>query len=163
MNQNDPGTLKQLPSRNGARTGARREEILWEEMRSVRDLIFRTLQWGVTVLASLQTAIFFLRKEVKDAMVNSIPSQLKATESLPIERYLVGTTILGLVSLICCYIVSLYGNRYRAITKQLRDSNCFGISYEAPRKTARYAVFLVFIAFPLLDIAIRLWVHIDWK
>jgi len=148
-------------SPDDANTRAHREEILWEELRSVRDLIFRILQWGVTVLASLQTAIFFLRKEVKDSMV--VSGSLKASDSMPIERYLVGTVFLLIISLICCYFVTLAGNRYRKIREQLVETNAYGIKHGDVRKGARFAVFFVFLAFPLLDIAIRLWIHFEWR
>ena len=148
-------------SSDDANIRARREELLWEELRSVRDLLFRTLQWGVTVLASLQTAIFFLLREVRETMVTS--GQLKATDSLPIERYLVGTLLLCVVTVICCYLVALSGNRYRKTREQLVETNYYGIKHGEVQKVARYAVFVVFCAFPLLDIVIRMWVHVHFE
>jgi len=141
---------------------ARREEILWEELRSIRDLLFRILQWGVTVLASLQTALFFLRKEIKDSMVGS--NQLKMGEPLPLERYLVGTIILCVVSVICCYLVYRVSCYYRNARKQLIKENTESFYYEIKQVSinnkTRYAIFFVFLAFPILDIGLRIWVQL---
>jgi hypothetical protein len=46
-----------------------KEAILWEELRGLRDISLRLLQWGVTALASLQTALFFLRKDIYERML----------------------------------------------------------------------------------------------
>jgi len=154
-------TNETTPRLNDAEKLARREEILWEELRNVRDLMFRILQWGVTVLASLQMAILFLRKEIKESMVGS--GSLKAYDSLPIERYFIGTVFLLVVSLICCYLVARAANRYRSIKEQLMETNVYGIKHGEVRKGTRFAVYFVFLAFPLLDIAVRLWIHFEWR
>jgi hypothetical protein len=140
---------------------AGREKILWEELRSLRDVSFRLLQWGVTVLASLQTAIFFLRKEVRDTMVAS--KELESHLPLPFARYLMGTLVLSVVAVICCYLVALTGIRYRKMRDQLVATNYYGIAHGEPKKSARIVVFFIFLAFPILDIVIRVWIHFEWK
>lgn len=45
-----------------------KEKILWDELRNIREIGLRLLQWGVTVLATLQTAIFFFRKDLYQRM-----------------------------------------------------------------------------------------------
>ena len=37
-----------------------KEALLWKEVRAMRDISLKLLQWSATALASLQTALFFL-------------------------------------------------------------------------------------------------------
>ena len=41
-----------------------KEIILREEIRSLKSLILKTMQWRVTLLSSLETVIFFIRRSV---------------------------------------------------------------------------------------------------
>jgi hypothetical protein len=44
----------------------RREEILREEMHRIAERGHRHFQWSVTLLLSLETALFFVRKEAAE-------------------------------------------------------------------------------------------------
>jgi hypothetical protein len=136
-----------------------KERLLWAELRDIRGASFKMLQWGVTVLAALQTAIFFLRKDVYEGMLAR--KELQPSGQLPLSRYLAGTVLLLIVAGICSYLVVLTGVRYRKIRQQLIESNIYGIDHGKTSKSASILVLLVFFAFPILDIAIRIYFHFD--
>lgn len=131
---------------------ARREEILWEEFPNVRGQLFRTFEWGVTVLASLQTANFFLQREMKVAL------KLPEEAPLPTRGFLIGFIIITIVSIIFCYLISLVGNRFRNIRQQLIESDFYKIDHVPLSKFARSSAFTVFLAFPAVNLVIRLMV-----
>ena len=84
-----------------------KEKILREELRVLRDSMLRTMQWAVTILASLQTAIFFVRKSVfqRYVAINHLPNN--SASGLPISMHLIGTVFLLMIALICQQTVKL--------------------------------------------------------
>lgn len=139
-----------------------KEKLLWEELRDLRDVALRLLQWGVTVLASLQTAIFFLRKDVYERMLAS--KELTPDHHLPWNRYLVGTVFLFILASIFTYLLILVGNRYRKLREQLVATNLYQIEHGDAKKSARWVTVLVFFIFPLLDVFVRFYfnfIHVD--
>jgi hypothetical protein len=131
-----------------------KENILWEELRGLRDIALKMLQWGVTALASLETALFFLRKDVAEKMLAT--KQLQIGEYLPLGLYFRGTIFLLMVAMIFSFLLLLTGNRYKKIRAQLVAVNLYGIQHGEVNKSSRWVVCLVFIAFPVLDALIRL-------
>lgn len=131
-----------------------KEHLLWEEIRAIRDIALKMLQWGVTALASLQTALFFLRKDVYERMLAA--GEISPGQHLPMGLYFRGTAFLLMVAVIFAYLLFLTGNRYRKIRVQLVAINIYGIEHGPVSKSARWVVFLVFGAFPILDVLIRL-------
>jgi hypothetical protein len=61
------------------------EEILREEIRALREIILKLYQWGVAFIATLQTAIFFIRREVLNGLIDS--GRLPKGSLLPAWRY----------------------------------------------------------------------------
>ena len=137
-----------------------KEKILWDEIRNIREIALKLLQWGVTVLTALQTAIFFFRKDLYQRMIDS--QEITRGHYIPWNRYLIGTVYLFFVATIFSYILVMVGNRYGKIRSQLVETNCYGIQHGDANKVVRYAVLMVFYAFPILDIVIRLYVSIDF-
>jgi hypothetical protein len=130
-----------------------KEQLLWEELRSIRDIALKMLQWGVTALASLQTALFFLRKDVYERML--LLKELLPGQHLPWAMYLRGTLFLLMVAVIFSYLLFLTGNRYRKIRAQLVKLNVYQIEHGQASKSARWVVLFVYFAFPVLDVIIR--------
>ena len=136
-----------------------KQKILWEEARSIREVILKMLQWGATFLASLQTVIFFFRKDMYEKMVHA--GQLMGEQYIPWDRYLIGTFFLIVVASIFSYLVVLAGNRYRKIRQQLVEADVYGIDYGDVRKSARPIVLLVFYIFPIIDILVRVYIKVE--
>ena len=109
-----------------------KEKILWEELRNIREIALKMLQWGVTVMATLQTAIFFFRKDLYERMIAA--GKLTNGEYIPWDRYLIGTFYLFVVASIFGYLLIMVGNRYRKIRAQLVATNCFGIEHGDVKK-----------------------------
>ena len=138
---------------------AQREMILWEELRSVREIALKMLEWGVTVLAALQATIFFFRTDLYQRMMAG--GELHAGQYLPWNRYIMGTVYLLFMAVIFSYLLGMVGNRYRKIRAQLVEVGCFGIEHGDSKKVGRYLAFMVFFAFPILDIALRVLISIN--
>ncbi len=80
-----------------------KEKILWDEIRNIREIALKLLQWGVTVLTALQTAIFFFRKDIYQRMIDS--QEIIQGHYIPWNRYIIGTVYLFFVATIFSYIL----------------------------------------------------------
>jgi hypothetical protein len=109
---------------------------------------------GVTALASLQTALFFLRKDLYERLLAS--KQLLPGQWLPLGLYFRGTAFLATVALIFAFLLVLTVNRYKKVRAQLVSVNVYGIDFGPVSKSAPWTVIFVYLAFPILDAIIRL-------
>lgn len=148
------------------------EEMLREEIQSLRDVLFRLVQWGVSVLVALQTALYFVRRDVikylidrelapnvtmkqaVDALVNA--HKLAAEGLLPWRRYIAGTYFLLFVSLVFAG-VTIYGTKqYRHARGELAKYCTSGIAPPNASNVPLALILLMFLFFPLFDVAVRL-------
>lgn len=141
-----------------------REELLRDEVRALQFIMVRVMSWGVTILVSVQTALFFVRKDVAlsiDSGVAGASSHQGALE-VPLNRYLLGTFFLTLLATIF-FRLSLYvSTRLRHYRRQLE--NCPSGIIELPsRNGSRPWVACVFYVFPLVDILARLYLKIGLR
>src|SRR5579871_948875 len=129
-----------------------KEELLSEEVRAFSDLSSRNLQWGVTLMISLQTALFFVRHEIVATYVEA--GKLPKGSELPLDRYLIATGFLCFVAGILAVFTTRITKQYRHYKSQLIASRESGITDLPIKKTGRWAYFLYF-AFPVIDILVR--------
>lgn len=135
------------------------EEFLRAELRSIRYIALRLCQWGVTVLISLHTAIFFLRKDIYERMLTS--EELTKEQYLPWNRYILGTIVLIIVALIFSLLTAFVGSRYRFYNSQLKTHAKSGVAVPDPPKMVRWLIFGLYFIFPALDIFIRFYIRIE--
>jgi hypothetical protein len=138
------------------------EEILREEIRALREVILKLYQWGVAFIATLQTAIFFIRREVLTGLIES--GSLPKGALLPLWRYFFGTAVVFLIAIFFTMLSISVGNRLRWYQKQLSElRDCAQTTgkiisgvQEPPQNKARYLLRWIVIAlyflFPCLDI-----------
>ena len=69
-----------------------KEGLLREELRAIADTSLKLMQWGVTLLVSVETALFFIRRDVLASEIQS--GRLKLGDELPAYRYYMGTGFL---------------------------------------------------------------------
>lgn len=133
------------------------ERMLREELRALQFIIVRVMTWGVTVLVSVQTALFFVRRDVAHAeATNSV------TLEIPLNRYLLGTFFLTLLATIIFRLWLYVSTRLRHYRKQLE--NCPSGIIELPvRNGSRPWVALIFYIFPMVDILARIYLRIGLK
>ncbi len=145
-----------------AAKGKSKEELLREEVRFYMDLVQKMMQWGITLMVSLQTALFFLRRELVDRMVTS--GELQKGEQLPYWRYLAGTAFLLLAALIVSAINKRTVEQYRNYKSQLLMCSESGIT-DLPLAGVGSRLKYLFFAFPVFDLLIRLYftVQIHFK
>ena len=106
------------------------EKLLREEIRSIRELWMRILQWGISVITGASTIIFYARRSVKDDLVAS--AVLKIGEPLPLKVYLIGTAFLFLLAYIFYKLADTAANRYRVYVGQLVQFKTSGIVEPTP-------------------------------
>jgi hypothetical protein len=140
-----------------ARTKKSKEELLAEELRAVTDFATRHFQWGVTLLISVQAALFFVRRDVLNGLIDG--GNLPKGSELPIPRYIIGTLFLLVVATILTMVGARYAKQYRHYRTQLAESRQSGITDLPIRHTARWMYALYYI-FPLIDVLYRLYVNI---
>lgn len=140
-----------------------KEEILREEIRSFRQIAFDTCRWGVSVLAGLQAAIFLIRKEVYEFLTTHGQLDPKVYHYLPWDRYLIGTGALCMVALIFFIFTVLIGRRYRWYHELLEKHSESGLPVPPVRGIGQFLMAGLYFMFPLLDVAIRLYIRIHFE
>lgn len=134
------------------------EEIVREEIRALREILLKLLQWAVTLLASLQAAFFFLRREYLAYQVDN--GLLPKGSFLPLKSYLAGTGFLFSLAVICTLIISYVGSQYRSYQRLLREHRISSINDPtiSPklRGVMRVIVYGILFFFPVIDLVYRL-------
>jgi hypothetical protein len=135
--------------------GSSAELILREEIRSIRELWMRILQWGITVITGAGTVVFYARRAIRQDMVDS--HVLKLGEPLPFKVYIIGTVFLLLLAFIFTELSKLASSRYRSYVGQLPQINKSGI-YDLPG-TGKSVWILpwLFYIFPAFDLLLRIY------
>ena len=129
-----------------------KEELLSEEARADGDAALRLLQWGITLMISVQTALFFVRRDILNGYIDS--GALREGSQLPIDRYLIGTGFLIFVAVVLSMFTARANEQYRNYKNQLIESRDSGITDLKVRYTGRWAYALYF-SFPVIDILVR--------
>jgi hypothetical protein len=137
------------------------EQIVREEMRAISERLLALYQWGVTVLISVQTAIFFLRKDIFERM--SLNGQLSKGQYIPWERYLIGTGVLFTIACVFLLLTRILRDRYKFYHVLLQDRDRFPDALPVPpiNPIVRFLLLLLFFIFPILDLAIRVTLHFE--
>lgn len=131
-------------------------ELLRKELRSIHVERLRLLQVGITLLAAIETALYYIRRDVYEHL------GLKPPEVLPFGRFIIGTSILFIIALIFIYLTFSVSKRYHFFRHQYEE-NC-GDSLPLPPRDrwAKPAVILIYVIFPLVDLGIRFWIEIRY-
>lgn len=137
-----------------------KEELLSEETRAAADNALRMLQWGVTLMVSLQTALFFVRREAADAMVQA--GQLTKGAEVPLGRYILGTGFLIFIAFVLSMFTARTNEQYRHYKTQLIEcrKEGVGITDLKIKYTGRWA-YGIYAAFPVIDILARKWIDLN--
>lgn len=138
----------------------KRAEILIEEIRSARNMVFRTYQWGITImLATTAGTLYTVRKDILNRLVEQ--GSLSYGESLPFYRYLIGTFFLLFLACLFAFFTMCALRPLQIYKKQLNKADNSGIEW--PSKTfGSFGVWIYFL-FPLVDILVRIYVRIEFK
>jgi hypothetical protein len=130
------------------------EEILREEIRALREIILKLYQWGVAFIATLQTAIFFIRREVLNGLIES--GRLPKGSLLPAWRYFFGTGVVFLIALFFTTLSRSASVRYQWYQAQLQEKITSGV--KEPESNAgrisqlRLIILGIYFLFPSLDL-----------
>jgi hypothetical protein len=135
-----------------------REELLSEETRAAAENASHFLQWGVTLMVSLQTALYFVRRDAANALIES--GQLAKGSEVPIERYFLGTGFLIFIAIVLSMLNARATAQYRNYKVQLIQCRESGVKDLEIRYTGRWA-YLLYAIFPVIDILARAWIDIS--
>lgn len=130
------------------------EQMLREEIRALRELTFKIIQWGVTVMVATLTALFYARRAFRDDLVAL--GRLEQGEQLPLSVYCIGTAFLICVALVFSFLTFIAQKRTAHFRSQLRTVGLSGITEPTMRPVARYVMTALYLMFPVLDMAARL-------
>ena len=132
-----------------------KEDWLRQELRSSRTLMTSLMQWGVAVLAAVESNLYYVRMSVMRHLFDA--DRLKVDELLPFPRWLIGTLFLSLLA----YIFSQYTKRtvlhHLAYRKQLLSMTPSYSGIEEPIPTGGHINrihYYLYFAFPLFDILV---------
>jgi hypothetical protein len=134
-----------------------KEELLREEVHFYAALTQRYIQWGLTVMVSLETAIFFVRRDLIQSAIDA--GTLAKGQELPYFRYLVGTGFLALCAIVLWKVVARSTEQYRHYKEQLVKASVSGINDKTTGGVTFWMRY-VFFAFPIYDLGVRIAVSI---
>jgi hypothetical protein len=133
-----------------------KEELLREETRFWMDTLLKQMQWGLTLMVSLETALIFIRRELINSLVAG--GALKPGDGLPYHRYLLGTLFLTVAATILWAFTKRTAQQYRHYKNQLLECHRMGIKDLPPTGITTWVIFFYF-AFPIMDVAFRVWIE----
>jgi len=136
-----------------------KERILRKEIRALHIAGMQIMQWGVTVLVSLQTALFFVRRDIISEYVSR--GLLHSGEPLPWHRYIIGSVFLFVLATILARMSHRTSQRLYHYRKQLLECLPSGIEEIGRFPELRALAVGVYFVFPLLDIFLRLVIRWD--
>ncbi len=137
------------------------EEIIREELRALTGKMMDVYKWGVSLLATMQTAFFFLRKDVYQRMLDN--HELAPGTYLPWNRYLIGTGVLLVVSLIFVGFSHFLRLRFYFYVKLLNDKSICENPVPLPPTPwwIGWILTTLYFTFPIMDIVIRIVLGIE--
>jgi len=93
------------------------EKWLREEVRDSRKILLSLYKWGVTVLAGLESSLYFVRRDAANHLdkIHALP----AYGTVPLGRWLAGTGFLTMIAFIFCHLVSYTIRRHVGYRSQL--------------------------------------------
>lgn len=137
-----------------------KEELLSDEVRAFSDAVMKWSQWGVTLMVSLMTALFFIRREILVGYIEA--GKLPKGSELPADRYLIGTVFLLIMAGILTKLSARNLEQYRHYKGQLASSRESGIT-DLPIKYAGRWMYGLFFLFPAIDFGLKVIIAIDIK
>jgi len=132
-----------------------KEELLSEEVRAAENVASRMMQWGVTVMISLQTALFFLRQDVLKRYIDA--KFLPVGADVPDGRYYVGTAFLFFIACILAVLTARSLAQYRNYKKQLIACRSSGVT-DLPIRFIGTVAYLLYFFFPAADAVSHLYI-----
>lgn len=132
-----------------------KEELLSEETRAAAEGATRMLQWGVTLMVSLETALFFVRQAAANSLIEA--GKLPKGAQVPLGRYLLGTAFLVFIATVLSKFTARSTAQYRNYKTQLIACRESEIKDLPIRYTGRWA-YLLYGAFPAIDLMARIWI-----
>jgi len=134
------------------------EELLSEEVRAAEDVAARMMQWGVTLMISLQTALFFIREDVLKQYVDA--GKVPMGSELPLPRYFMGTAFLLIVAIVLSRLTARSIKQYRNYKEQLIKCRPSGVIDLPIKHTGRWSYLLYFV-FPAVDLLSRAYIFLE--
>src|SRR5213082_740461 len=135
--------IPELQTRNGVED--RREDILREEMNRLAERGHRHFQWSVSLLLSLETALFFVRKEAAER------AGFAPGEPFPLSRHLWGTVMIASITWILIVIARAIYGLYEHYLLQLPRKLSTGIK-RVPQRRLKPMIWMTLLLFPMFDL-----------
>jgi hypothetical protein len=129
-----------------------REQWLREEIRELRKMNLLLLQWGTTVLAAVELNLYYIRKDVANAVYGQAHHQML----LPLQRWCLGTLFLVLLGWIFSHYTRRTSARLKAYREQLISASKVysGIVEHPPVGGAMRVHSYLYFAFAVFDLGL---------
>lgn len=141
--KNSPLLNSELHTRS--RLDDRGEDIIREEMNRIAERGHKHFQWSVSLLLSLETALFFVRKEAAER------AGFAPGEPFPFQRHLWGTVMIGAITWILIVIARAIYSLYEHYLQQLPKKLSTGVT-RVPRRRLKPMIWMTLLLFPSFDL-----------
>jgi hypothetical protein len=98
-----------------------KENTLRKEIRANRTMLLSLFRWGVTVLAGLESSLYFIRRDAANHLAQI--GALSSTGTVPLGRWLAGTAFMTLNAFIFCALTKYTIKRHIGYRSQLIEMN----------------------------------------
>ncbi len=128
-----------------------KEQWLREEIRTTRATAMNLIQWGVTVLAAIESSLYYARRDVAEHLVKV--GSLPANGLLPWPRWFLGTLFLTVIAYIFTSLLRYTQKKHVVYRKQLIGMKPSYSGIEEGPTGSRLHMFphVMFFLFPLFD------------
>ena len=126
-----------------------KEEIIHDEMQSLRANGFTLIRWGVGLLAFMELALAVIRRSGYASLVAE--KHLEAGHWLPFGRHALGTILLLVVATIFSAITIVESRRFRFYSNLLRNDQS-AVSVPNDVAGADGLIVAMYAAFPIIDL-----------
>ncbi len=135
------------------------EQWLREEIRNHRAVLFSLIQWGMALLAGVESALYFIRRDIAQGIAHNqfvVPAAV-----FPFSRWFYGTFIQITIALLFSMLTLNLLKRYYSYRFQLQQAASQYSAIDDSKVKTKYAALPVvfFWAFPIIDIAIWIGYH----
>jgi hypothetical protein len=129
----------------------KKEEWLREELRHTRMMWLNLLKWGVTVLAALESSLYFVRRDVTEHLIAA--GALPIGGLMPWPRWFLGTLFLAFIAYVFALLTVYIGKKHTGYREQLVSMKpSYSEIKEIPVGTKlKNAPYYLFYAFPVID------------
>ena len=135
-------------------------KILRTEMGAIHEERLKVFQTGITLLLALETALYYLRRDVLEHLrLDAEHNHAAPPYIVPWDHSLIGTAILAIVATIFTLLTWSISRRYRFLRNEYKARYPKELPLPTINPISRYLAIFCYLLFPVMDFGIQTWLR----